>query len=106
MDLGLDFEMISSFRDEWLRAFFEQDVRSRNIPPDLENRLFRRLQMIDDATSDMDLRAPPSNHFEKLRGHLEGYHSVRVDKQWRLIFKWEGSQGEASDVYLDNHSYF
>ena len=57
--------MISSFRDDWLRAFFVDDIRSRNIPPDVESRLFRKLQMIDDATTDLDLRVPPSNHFEK-----------------------------------------
>ncbi len=61
-----------SFRDEWLQAFFVDDKRSRNIPPDLDSRLFRKLQMIDDATTDQDLRVPPSNHFEKLRGDLAG----------------------------------
>lgn len=97
--------MIESFRDEWLRAFFIDDVRCKKIPPDLESRLFRKLQMIDDATTDQDLRIPPSNHFEKLQGDLEGMHSIRVNKQWRLIFRWDGSKGEASDVYLDDHSY-
>ncbi len=52
--------MIINFRDEWLRAFFVDDLRSRNIPADLEIRLFRKLQMIDDATSDRDLRVPPA----------------------------------------------
>ncbi len=97
--------MISSFRDDWLRAYFVEDVRSRQIPPDLDSRLFRKLQMIDDATSDQDLRVPPSNHFEKLRGNLAGFHSIRVNKQWRLIFRWEAQRGEATEVYLDNHSY-
>jgi toxin HigB-1 len=97
--------MIISFRDEWLRAFFVEDRQSRHIPPDLENRLFRKLQMIDDATSDQDLRVPPSNHFEKLRGNLAGFHSIRVNNQWRLVFRWDGSRGEAEGVYLDDHSY-
>ena len=97
--------MIVSFRDEWLRAFFVEDVHSRNIPSDLESRLFRRLQMMDDATTDQDLRAPPSNHFEKLRGNLGGLHSIRVNKQWRLVFRWASSRGEAEGVYLDDHSY-
>jgi proteic killer suppression protein len=97
--------MIASFRDDWLRAFFVDDVRSGNIPADLESRLFRKLQMIDDAMTDQDLRVPPSNHFEKLRGNLSGLHSIRVNKQWRLIFAWDGSKGEASGVYLDDHSY-
>lgn len=97
--------MIASFRDNWLRAFFVDDIRSRNIPADLVSRLFRKLQMLDDATKDQDLRVPPSNHFEKLRGRLEGYHSIRVNEQWRLIFRWDASKGEASGVYLDDHSY-
>ncbi len=97
--------MIVSFRDEWLRAFFVGDVQSRNIPPDLESRLFRKLQMIDDAMTDQDLRVPPSNHFEKLRGNLAGFHSIRVNKQWRLVFRWDGGRGEAEGVYLDDHSY-
>ena len=97
--------MIAGFRDDWLRAFFMDDVRSRNIPADLESRLFRKLQMIDDAETDQDLRVPPSNHFEKLRGSLDGQHSIRVNKQWRLVFRWDGSRGEASDIYLDDHGY-
>lgn len=97
--------MIVSFRDDWLRDFFLADVRSKRIPADLESRLFRKIQMIDDATTDQDLRVPLSNHFEKLRGSLDGFHSIRVNKQWRLIFRWDGSRGEARDVYLDDHSY-
>jgi proteic killer suppression protein len=97
--------MIAGFRDGWLRAFFVDDIRSRHIPADLENRLFRRLQMIDDATTDQDLRVPPSNHFEKLRGALADFHSIRVNRQWRLIFQWNASRGEASGLYLDDHSY-
>jgi proteic killer suppression protein len=97
--------MILSFRDVWLQAFFVGDARSKKIPADLESRLFRKIQMIDDATTDQDLRVPPSNHFEKLRGNLEGFHSIRVNQQWRLIFRWDGSRGEARDLYLDHHSY-
>jgi proteic killer suppression protein len=97
--------MIVSFRDDWLRAFFVEDLRSKKIPPDLEGRLFRKLQLIDDAVSDQDLRAPPSNHFEKLRGNLGGFHSIRVNQQWRLIFRWDQSRGEATGLYLDDHNY-
>lgn len=97
--------MIVGFRDDWLRAFFVDDIRSRNIPPDLESRLFRRLQMIDDANTDQDLRVPPSNHFEKLRGKLAECHSIRVNQQWRLIFRWNAARGEATDIYLDDHTY-
>jgi toxin HigB-1 len=95
--------MIVSFRDEWLRAFFVGDTRSRLIPSDLESRLFSKLQMI--ATTDQDSRVPPSNHFEKLRGKLAGLYSIRVNNQWRLVFRWDGTRGEAEGVYLDDHSY-
>ena len=97
--------MIVSFRDDWLRDFFVEDKRSKKIPSDLENRLFRKIQLIDDATTDQDLRAPPSNHFEKLHGDLAGFHSIRVNKQWRLVFQWDGGRGEATGIYLDDHSY-
>lgn len=97
--------MIVGFRDGWMLNFYVEDVRSRKIPPDLQRRVFRKLQMIDDATTDQDMRVPPSNHFEKLRGRLEAFHSIRVNKQWRLIFRWDGGKGEASDVHLDDHSY-
>ena len=97
--------MIVSFQDNWLRDFFVRDVRSKKIPSDLESRLFRKIQLIDDATTDQDLRVPPSNHFEKLHGNLADFHSIRVNKQWRLVFQWDGGRGEATGVYLDDHSY-
>ena len=56
--------MIASFRDDWMQDFFVEDVRSKKC------RLFRKIQMIDDAATDQDLRVPPSNHFEKLGGDL------------------------------------
>jgi proteic killer suppression protein len=95
--------MILTWQDDWLRKYFEQDVHSKKIPADLRDRLFRKLQMLDDANADVDLRVPPSNHFEQLSGRLDGWHSIRVNAQWRLIFQWNGS--EASNIYLDSHTY-
>ena len=97
--------MIKGFRDDWLRAFFVDDIRSRHSPADLEARLFRKLQMIDDAVTDQDLPVPPSNHFERLRGTLAGFHPIRVNRQWRLIFHWDNPSGEATGLYLGDHSY-
>jgi proteic killer suppression protein len=95
--------MIESWRDGWLEAFFIEDAYAAKVPADLRKRLAIKLQMIEDSTTDADLRVPPSNHFEKLSGSLEGWHSIRVNDQWRLIFWW--NEGRATDVYLDNHSY-
>ncbi len=97
--------MIVGFRQNWLRDFFLKGASSRAIPAALEARLFRKLQLLDDAMADTDLRTPPSNHFEKLRGELAGWHSIRVNQQWRLIFRWDGDRGEAIEVYLDKHEY-
>jgi len=97
--------MIVSFRDNWLEEFFRDDRTSKHIPPDARDRLFRKLQLIDDATNDLDMRSPPSNHFEKLSGRLQDWHSIRVTSSWRLIFQWNGTRGEASNIYLDNHTY-
>ena len=97
--------MIVSFRDDWLRvSSSKMSARSKSHPIS-KAACSVKLQMIDDATTDQDLRVPPSNHFEKLRGNLAGFHSIRVNKQWRLIFQWDGRRGEATSVYLDDHSY-
>ncbi len=97
--------MIRSFRDRWLRDFYLEDKAGKKLPAEVRDRLFRKLQLIDDATSELDLRSPPSNHFEKLKGNLAGKHSVRINKQWRLVFAWSDVRGEAQGVYLDNHDY-
>jgi toxin HigB-1 len=97
--------LIVSFRDDWLRRYFVDDIRSKRIPSGLEDGLFRKIQMLDDATTDQDLRIPPGNRFEKLQGKLERLNSIRVNQQWRLIFRWDASRGEATNVYLDDHSY-
>ena len=94
--------MIRNFRDQWLRDFFENDINHKKIPASIRGRLFRKLQIIDDATCDLDLRSPPSNHFEKLAGSLKGKYSIRVNKQWRLLFVWNGTNGEADEIYLDS----
>ena len=96
--------MIVNFRDGWLRDFFVDDARSRNIHTDRQSRLFRQLQMIDDARADQDLRYRRAI-IRKVARQFSGFHSIRVNRQWRLIFGWDGSRGEAEGVYLDDHSY-
>jgi proteic killer suppression protein len=82
-----------------------EDRQSKKIPANIRKRLFRKLQLLDDATCNLDLRAPPSNHFEKLAGQLRGTYSIRVNDQYRLLFSWNDDRGEADGVYLDDHSY-
>ena len=58
----------------------------------------RKLEMLNAAKQLTDLRVPPSNRLELLRGDLAGFHSIRVNDQWRLIFRWV--DGESYDVRL------
>jgi proteic killer suppression protein len=97
--------MIKSFRDGWLEEFYCSDRNNKKIPADLKQRLFRKLQMLDDAVSEQDLRSPPSNHLEKLKGNLQGKYSIRINDQFRLIFIWQEDTAQILEIYLDNHSY-
>ncbi|EMF0720147.1 type II toxin-antitoxin system RelE/ParE family toxin [Citrobacter freundii] len=94
---------IGSFRDAWLEAFFDHASSHKKIPPDIHTTLARKLDIINAATSHRDLRSPPGNRYEELSGKLQKYSSIRVNKQYRLVFKWVN--GKAEDVYLDPHVY-
>ncbi|PLR33083.1 hypothetical protein CYR55_17880 [Chimaeribacter californicus] len=65
--------------------------------------LARKLDIINAATSYKDLRSPPGNRYEELNPPLEDYSAIRVNEQYRLIFKW--IDGKAVDLYLDTHRY-
>lgn len=74
-------------------------------PAGLEKALKRKLQMLKAAVTINDLRIPPSNHLELLKGKLAGYYSIRVNAQYRLIFHWSQQQQEAYDVYFDDYHH-
>ena len=95
--------MAIEFRDEWLEAFYTEDQSHKKIPNTIENALFRKLQILDAATKESDLRIPPGNRFEHLSGTLSGWCSIRVNKQYRLVFRW--IDGTAQGAYLDPHAY-
>lgn len=58
------------------------------MPPDITRTTFRKLDQLNAAHELLDLRSPPGNRLERLRGDLNGYHSIRVNDQWRIIFRW------------------
>ncbi len=95
--------MAIEFRDSWLEAFYEEDLCHKKIPDTIEGALYRKLQILDAAQMESDLRVPPDNRFEHLKGKLSGWCSIRVNQQYRLIFRWE--EGIAQDIYLDPHAY-
>ncbi|ENA0609986.1 type II toxin-antitoxin system RelE/ParE family toxin [Enterobacter bugandensis] len=95
--------MINHFRDRWLMEFFLYGKSSNVIPSSLESALARKLDIINAATSYQDLRSPPGNMYESLNPPLEGFSSIRVNRQYRLVFRW--SEGNADDLYLCPHKY-
>jgi len=68
------------------------------LPPDLHRAALRKLRILDAATSLDDLRSPPANRLEKLAGERRGQHSIRINDQWRICFRW--SDGDATDVEI------
>jgi proteic killer suppression protein len=96
--------LIGSFGDAATEALFhgEGGKAVRRIPTDIRSVAERKLDMLNAATELRDLRAPPSNRLEALKGDLKGKHSIRINDQWRVLFRWEA--GDAHDVeIIDYH---
>ena len=70
--------------------------RVRRFPQDMIAVALRKLDVINAAHRLDDLRSPPGNRLEALKGELEGFHSIRVNRQWRIIFRWENGAHEVS----------
>jgi len=94
--------VIRSFRDrDAERLFQRQSVRK--WPPALQTVALRKLRMLDAAERLDDLRVPPGNRLERLRGDRAQQHSIRINDQWRICFRWRS--GDAYDVEIvDYHS--
>lgn len=82
--------MIVSFGDSATEALFHgrRDAKTRRILADVRTATLRRLDMLNAASELMDLRVPPGNRLEALHGDRKGFHSIRVNEQWRIVFRW------------------
>ncbi len=80
--------MIKSFGDKETEKICD-GIQSRKLPSEIQNVARRKLRMINNSQNVVDLRIPPANHLEKLSGNLSGFYSIRINHQWRIIFKWE-----------------
>jgi proteic killer suppression protein len=76
--------------------------RSRRFPPSVQNVARRKLEYLHRARTLQDLRMPPGNRLEALRGDRSGQHSIRVNDQWRICFTWQGSNAERVEM-VDYH---
>jgi proteic killer suppression protein len=92
--------VIVSFTDGATEALFH-GVRGkviRRLSPEIRSAATRKLDMLNAARELRDLYAPPGDHLEALQGNLKGKHSIRVNDQWRLVFRWES--GDAHEVEI------
>ncbi len=96
--------MIVSFGDKATAALYhgERGKAIRKIPPDIRGTAVRKLDVLNGARELRDLKSPPGNRLEALRNDLAGMHSIRVNDQWRIVFRW--TDGDAHDVsVVDYH---
>ena len=89
--------MIRSFADRETERIWSGE-RSRRLPPDIQDTALRKLRLISAARRLEDLRIPPGNRLEALSGNRRGQHSIRINGQWRICFRWK--DGEAKDVEI------
>jgi len=92
--------MIVSFRDQATEDLYHDNPthRAARFPREILPAALRKLDMLHAAHRLVDLRVPPGNRLEALQGDLMGFHSIRVNDQWRIIFRWEN--GNAYDAAL------
>ena len=90
-------QMIVSFADSQTEALFRRE-RVRRIDPKIQRIALRKLLMLDAAEDLETLRSPPGNRLEALKGDRAGFHSIRVNDQWRIVFVWR--DGNAHEVAI------
>jgi proteic killer suppression protein len=89
--------MIRSFNDKEVESIWQGAV-SRRLPSDIQLVARRKLRMLNAAISLEDLRIPPANRLEALKGNRKGQYSIRINDQWRICFRW--NDGDAHDVEI------
>lgn len=89
--------VIQSFKDKETERVFNRQ-RSAKLPHNIQQVALRKLRMLNRALTLNDLRVPPANRLEKLKGSREGQHSIRINNQWRICFEW--LDGDAYEVEI------
>jgi len=93
--------MIKSFNSKETVKIW-QGVRSTKLPDEIQEIARRKLRMLNNSFDIKDLSIPPFNRLEKLKGNFKEYHSIRINDQWRIIFKW--AKGHSTNVeIIDYH---
>ena len=93
--------MILTFGDKDTESIWN-GIRVKTMPLEIQNVGRRKLRMLNNSQTITDLRVPPSNRLEKLIGDLDGFYSIRINNQWRIIFQWIEGQSEQVKI-VDYH---
>jgi len=93
--------MIVSFKSKEAESIWN-GVFSRKIPPNIQDLIRRKLRMINNSHTINDLRIPPSNRLEQLKGNRKGQYSIRINDQWRICFEWIDGNVHNIDI-VDYH---
>jgi len=93
--------MIKSFGNKETKKIWE-GLRSKKLPNDIQDVARRKLRMLNNSQDIQDLRIPPSNRLERLKGKLKDYYSIRINKQWRIIFIWNNGNAFETEI-IDYH---
>ena len=93
--------MIKSFKDKETERVWNGEFSSK-LPNEMQQIARRKLRMINNSFSINDLRIPPSNRLEKLKGDLKKFYSIRIYKRWRITFIWKDNNAELVKIE-DNH---
>ncbi len=93
--------MIRTFKDKESEKIYFREY-SKILPSDIQQIALRKLRMISRSVNLNDLRVPPANRLEKLRGKREGQYSIRINEQWRICFEWHGSDAFEVEI-VDYH---
>ena len=89
--------VIKGFADKETERIFSRQF-SRKLPPEIQRNARRKLEVLNVARTLDDLRVPPGNHLEKLVGNRQGQQSIRINKRWRICFRWR--KCDAYDVEI------
>lgn len=95
--------MILNFANKLAEDLFEDRITkaTRSFPPELRRVSRRKLQYLHEAVDLNDLKVPPGNKLEALKGDKAGFYSIRINDQWRLVFRFQ--QGNATDVSIEDY---
>ena len=93
--------MIVSFGSKETEKIWNGE-RVKKFPPEIQQIGRRKLRMLNNSQSIQDLKIPPSNRLEKLSGNLKDFYSIRINDQWRIIFKWDNNHAIEVEI-IDYH---